>query len=85
MEDSIEKLSNRFCSEIKALFQENLEVFGNFSNIKMKASNELIFDIPDPGDRDCRNINHRSRSEKIGNKICNKWYNLKGKIDIVLG
>lgn len=51
----------------------------------MKAPKELIFNIHDLGDRDCKNINHKSRSEKIDNKICNEWYKLKGKINIIIG
>ena len=81
MEDSIEKLYEKFRSEIKALFQENLEVFGNFSTEKMNAYKQLIINIPDPEVRGCSYTNHKARSKQIDNKICNEWYELKSKID----
>ena len=81
IENSIEELYEKFRSEIKVLFQENLEVFGNFSIDKMKAYKEMIINIPDPEVRGCNFTDHEARSKQIDNKICKEWYELKSKID----
>ena len=81
MEKSIEDLYETFRLEIRAMYQQNKKVKGDFNDAEMKCYQEFVLNIPDTEDMMMRNANHKARIVKPNNKLCKQWYSLKSSID----
>ena len=81
MEKSIEDLYETFRLEIRAMYQQNKKVKGDFNDAEMKCYQEFVLNIPDTEDMMMRNANHKARIVKPNNKLCKQCYSLKSSID----
>ena len=80
MKNNIEELYESIRLKIRAIYEENKKVQGNFDDANMKSYENLTFHVPDFQYR----VDHKARMEKGYNKICNEWYILKYEIDEVM-
>ena len=60
------------------MFEENKDSDGNLDEKTMISYNILILNIPESG----MSEHHTARKNRLDSKICNKWSDLKSKIDI---